>query len=593
MSNYSIINLSAYASPDVVEQKHKGWVEYRIKGNKEYDYPNGFYQYLIDRAKGSVTNGSVIGGFSRWIYGEGLSAKDASRKPDEFARMISLLSKKDLKRAVNDRKKLMMAALQVTKNSGKITSITHFPVKTLLPEIMNDKGEIEAWYYHPNWKEFKSSDKPERIPAYGFGGKSGNEIYIIKNYNGASDYFGEDDGYVGCLPYTILEEEIGDYQVNDAINGFTPTTIVNFNNGIPDEEQRKAVVRDVESKTTGARGKKVIVAFNDDETKKTTVEKIAIDNAPEHYEYLSQECERKILAGHRAPSELLGFNKENGGFSNNAEELKNKFIAFQNFEVQPYQIEFTDALEEILADEGIALNLYFVPLSPFEGIKPQTTLSEERQELSDEEYDLLLEDLSGELVDAEWELVDSREQCDSNEAIEDWAKAKIMPKKNALQKLFKSNPSAKSYLDRDIYKVRYTYESKKESENSRSFCVAMTERTKKGVVYRKEDIDQASFRGVNKSHGHKGMPYSLFRFKGGVRCSHFWLENLYRLKKKTDGTYYEDKALSSSEQVDSIPKKFIPKGKSFDDSKVAPMDMPPSNKAFPETAQGHHPNYRA
>ena len=39
-------------------------------------------------------------------------------------------------------------------------------------------------------------------------------------------------------------------------------------------------------------------------------------------------------------------------------------------------------------------------------------------------------------------------------------------------------------------------------------------RTGKGVVYRKEDIDNASFQGVNNNFGHKGQNYSLFPLQG-------------------------------------------------------------------------------
>ena len=107
-------------------------------------------------------------------------------------------------------------------------------------------------------------------------------------------------------------------------------------------------------------------------------------------------------------------------------------------------------------------------------------------------------------------------------------------------------------------------------------------RTNSGVVYRLEDIDRASRSGVNSELGHKGQPYDLFRFKGGVNCSHYWNEVLYRLKKKTNGKYVEDKALSSSEEVDSIPKTYQPRPTGNAQSKIAPIDMP--NNV-------HHPNY--
>jgi hypothetical protein len=109
----------------------------------------------------------------------------------------------------------------------------------------------------------------------------------------------------------------------------------------------------------------------------------------------------------------------------------------------------------------------------------------------------------------------------------------------------------------------------------------MMQRTASGVVYRLEDIDKASRAGVNKELGHKGQAYDLFKFKGGVNCSHYWKEVLYKLKKK-DGKYVEDKSLSSSNEVSSIPKSYKPRPNGNAQSKVAPIDMPNN---------GHHPNY--
>ena len=54
-----------------------------------------------------------------------------------------------------------------------------------------------------------------------------------------------------------------------------------------------------------------------------------------------------------------------------------------------------------------------------------------------------------------------------------------------------------------------------------------------GFVYRIEDIDIASDRGINRQLGHNKQPYDLFKFKGGVYCRHKWNEVLYRLKKGT------------------------------------------------------------
>ena len=209
---------------------------------------------------------------------------------------------------------------------------------------------------------------------------------------------------------------------------------------------------------------------------------------------------------------------------------------------------------------------------------------------TDEHGNKMLEDLQGENVSDEWELVDKRCVSDENENINDWANKLIKPKSSLLNKMFsgiiKSNPNAKSSLDKDIYKVRYEYSEKYSTGKSRQFCNDMMQRTSSGVVYRKEDIDQAGFRGVNNEFGHNGQNYSLFKYKGGVNCGHFWSENLYRLKTKTNGTPYVDKALSSSEEVDNI-EGYKPTPNGLNDAKTAPKDMP-SNGMHPS-----NPNYKA
>ena len=183
----------------------------------------------------------------------------------------------------------------------------------------------------------------------------------------------------------------------------------------------------------------------------------------------------------------------------------------------------------------------------------------------------------GEAIDLdEWELVDVREE--NQESTEDWANSLIRPTQSAIQKLadfVTSRPNKESNLDKDYYKIRYSYQEKYSSGNSRRFCSQMMGRTGRGVVYRKEDIDSASEDGVNNQFGHEGQNYSLFRYKGGVQCGHYWQEELYRMKSKTE--LY----ISRGKIVDNIPDKKKPRGSAYRDAKKAPRDMP-RNGAYPK-----------
>jgi hypothetical protein len=594
-----VINLSAYTTPVIEENKRREWVEYSDAAG---EYDNDYFQYLIDRANNSPTNGSIITGISQMIYGKGLAAMNAFRRADEWARFKTILSNEDLKRVIYDRKCLGMGALQITRDKGKIKSITHFPMQHLRPEIMDDEGVINAWYYHHDWPNIKPSDEPKRITAFGTKEThDANEIYVFSRYVAGFDYFRPVD-YKGALPYAVLEEDIADFLINDVKNGFSGTKVVNFNNGlITDEKKRKKTADEIKRKLTGATGQKVVVSFNNSNENSTTVESIPLDNAPDHYQYLSDECFNKLIVGHRVTSPmLLGIRDSGGGLGNNADEIKTATLLMDNLTIKPYQIEFIDGLNEILASDDMSFDLYFKTLEPLEFIDTtnasgddklrETGLNEhdEQVDMTDEQGENILNCLEGEAPNTDWELVDEREYNEENESHEAWAARLIRPKKSFLEKLSLSaiksfitqNANKESKLDRDIYKVRFQYAQKYSSTKSRDFCKKMMARTDRGVMYRKEDIDQASFQGVNQSFGHKGRPYSLLKYKGGVRCGHYWKEQLYRLKQNTDGTFKPDKALSSSKEVDSMPNK--PKVDEL--SKIAPKDMP---------FEGHHPAWVA
>lgn len=352
-----ITQLAAYTAPEIIEKKNKDWVQYGADNN--------YFNYLIELYENSTTNNSIINGVSNMIYGRGLSALDASTKTEEYAQMVSLFKKEDLRRFVKDYKLLGMAAFQLIYKNGKIKEVQHFPMETLRAEKCNEDGYIEGWYYSNHWHNMKPSEKPERIPAFGYGeGANKKEMYVAKPYSAGRYYYSPPD-YVGALPYAKLEDEIADYLINDCLNNFSGTKVVNFNNGVPDPEKIENIKSDVLGKLTGSRGEKVIVAFNQNAESKTTVDDIPLNDAPRHYEYLADECFKKLIVGHRVTSPmLLGIREGSDGLGNNAEEIKTATLLFDNIVIKSYQDEIIDCIDSILSVNDIALDLYFKTLKP-------------------------------------------------------------------------------------------------------------------------------------------------------------------------------------------------------------------------------------
>jgi len=288
-TNIHVLELSTYSQPEIVEDSRNEWVEYGTDNNH--------YDWIISRYKNSTTNNSIINNVARLCYGKGLEALDASKKPNDYAIMKSLFKPDMLRAGFLNEYMLADGYLQVIYNDKhtKIVRVENVKTRLVRPEKCDDEGNINGYYFSNHWEDTKKYP-PKRFPAFG---TSKENIEFLHYGKDSIDlkYFSEVD-YQACLPYCVLEEEIADYQINDVQNGFSGTKVINFNNGVPTEEQQREISKKTKGKLTGSTGDKVIIAFNNNAESKTTVEDIPLNDAPEHYQYLSEESRNKILNGH-------------------------------------------------------------------------------------------------------------------------------------------------------------------------------------------------------------------------------------------------------------------------------------------------------
>jgi len=525
-----VIDLAKYESPQIIESKKNNWAE--------YGSDNNYYQYLIDRYTYSSTNNAVINNIVKLIYGKGLACSDASKKVNEYAQFMTLINSSCVKKVITDVKLLGQGAFQVIKTKDKkaIAKVYHIPVQLLRPEKCNAEGDIEAYYYSDNWQDIKKYP-PKRIPVFG---TSNDEIEIlyIQPYSVGMKYFSLVD-YQGSLPYALLEQEISDYLINEVQNGFSGTKVINFNNGVGSEEEMDAVESKVISKLTGSKGKRVIVSFNDDETKKTTVDDIPLNDAPDHYTYLSEECTRKILLGHNVTSPLLFGISSTNGFGSNADELKNSFILYYNLVIKPYQDLIIEHIDKILAYNGISLNLYFDTLKPLE-FSGYMTEAEKKKEEETAYLSKQDESIANKLIELgededlnNWLLIDEypvnyETDDQENEMLLNEVKLSLKDKLVNLVNTGTARGNAKSEQDEIIdglkFLTRYVYAGET-TEKSRLFCRKMTDANK---IYRKEDIQRMSTQVVNEGWGPKGVNlYDIWKYKGGGSCHHRWNKRVY------------------------------------------------------------------
>ena len=249
------------------------------------------------------------------------------------------------------------------------------PVETLRAEKCNSKGEIEAYFYHSNWEEYKQSDKLKRIPAFGKS-KSPLEILYIKPYRAGYKYYSPED-YQGGLQYAELEEEVANYHINNIQNGLAPSMLINFNNGVPPDEQREMIERSIVEKFSGSsNGGRFILAFNDSKELAATIEPVQLSDAHQQYQFLSDESMRKVMVSHRIVSPMLVGIKDSTGLGNNAEELQTASVLMDNTVIRPMQVTILDELEKVLMYNGIELDIYFKTLQPLEFTDLTNAISE-------------------------------------------------------------------------------------------------------------------------------------------------------------------------------------------------------------------------
>lgn len=574
------ISLSSYTKPEVTEQRNKDWVEYGADNN--------YYQYLIDRYNGSPTNNAIVNAISDLIYGKGLDATDSNRKPQEYAAMRSLIHSDCLRKVTADLKMMGQCAFQIIYTKDRqVAQVEHMPIQTIRAEKMNEEGEIEAYYYCADWTKLTPNKMPDRIPAFGKSNE-GLEILVVRPYKAGYYYYSPVD-YQGGLPYAELEEEIANYHLNNIKNGMAPSMLINFNNGVPDEEERMLIEQRITEKWSGSSNAgRAIIAFNESKELAATIDPVQLSDAAAQYEFLSGESMQKLMVAHRVTSPMLLGIKDNSGLGNNAEEIETATLLFDNTVIRPFQEQIVGALDQILAVNGINLDLYFKTLQPLEFTDRSAAVTKEEQEketgeklsadcgcrteLKDADdpcepgYVMVgtkmkdgkkvpncvpedsvnasadeLIDLGEEINEEEWELVDEREV--------DYDQEEALDKMIGLASTGTARPRAKSEQDAEkdgvLFLVRYQYDGSKSPE--REFCRKMMSANK---VYRKEDIVALDNRAVNAGFGPEGAAtYSIWLYKGGPRCHHKWLRKTYMSRNgvKPDPSSPNAKTVSRSQ----------------------------------------------
>lgn len=520
--NIKIFQLASYVKPQPVENKQKNWV---LNGAK-----NSFYQYVCDMNDDSSTNGSINKTYSDYIYGKGLKYTNGAQGLNDWVKLKSILSNKDLRKICTDFQVFTASTMEIIQTKGgDLSSINHLPKPYVVPSLENEDGEIESYWFSRNWAN-TNKVAPENFPAFG-NSKEATQIYYLKPYSVGSQYF-ETLDYNSGLVYAEMEREIANQNISYISNSLSAGYIVSIPDGqsLTDEEKNK-LERQIKAKLTGSSNAgSFILNFMGRDSNPIEVTVFPVpSNIHKQYDSFDERSRQKIATAHRLPSLSIAGVISSSGFSNTAEEMLQARYDLQEYIITFKQKQITNALEEILVQYGINLDLEFIPLT--EKVAPTTELSSHIC-LSD---DGASEEMANTLIsfghdsNGEWELLCGSEvDYDTDDDLFGLIK---------FANTGTARPLAKSEQDSEDIKILYRYVGNPSPQ--RSFCKLMMSANK---LYRKEDILQMEKVSTNPGFG-KGKggasPYSIWLWKGGGKlslahpngtCRHKWNREIYLRK---------------------------------------------------------------
>ena len=508
MSDIKLITLTSYSRPPLMEDKSRDWV---MNGRN-----NEYYNYIVDRNNGSPTNSSINQSYSTLIYGKGLRTSSGSLGAEHWGRLQTILRPRELRKMVADFQVFGEFSFEVIETKGgELHSLTHIPKQMVIPSIANEKNEIEHYWFSKNWRKYTEVENtPVLFNAYG--AAKGSSIYVAKPYVVGAEYFGA-PSYSSALVFAEMEEEIANVQISSIKNGLSAGYIIQIPNGTNyTPEEKEEFERQVKRKlTSSSNASNFIISFNDQEVAIEVTPFPVNANVHKQWDSIQEQCKTQLMTAHKVISPSLVGLSSASGFSSVADEMDMSERQTIKRVIKPKQDFILDAIEEVLVNYGINLDLYFSPLT-----EEKIEVKEETAELSshvcmseDIEMFAILEKYALDAPEG-YELTDGKEYD------------------------VKMSANQTSEQDTKLWKTRYAFTkgtSKTPKGASRSFCNKMVSLSDAGKVYRKEDIELMSMQGVNGKFAHSGGKYDIFLYGGGVNCYHRWERRVFKKKLNEDG----------------------------------------------------------
>ena len=251
-----------------------------------------------------------------------------------------------------------------SKDHKSIAEIYHLDFSRIRSGKLNEDDKVEHYYYSAHWNDTRKYP-PTEYKAFDQNEKDPNQILYFKTYTPSMSYYPIPDWSAGQRAIEI-DIETKNFHMNNLRKGMVPSLWINYNNGIPGEEEQRILVRALEEQYGGTdNAGQAIVSFNESQEQSPVITQIPRNDHDNYYKDLSDDITRNILSAHRVSSaELFGI--ATAGKLGAANEITEHSEYFRKMVIQPFQNQMIPVFNKIVSLKfGKPTNFEIKPLSIF------------------------------------------------------------------------------------------------------------------------------------------------------------------------------------------------------------------------------------